>query len=148
MNKEKQIEEIAKVIHESDMNYNTTFPISMGECLAKHGAVRTNAGIALYKAGYRKQSEGEWEFEAHYFYDVYGDLCAYATAKCSECKKSYTNPHSTVASMRVSRPENLSESDDWEVDVEPFLEEILEMARARKDLNKFCPNCGAKMKGV
>lgn len=56
MRKEKQIEEMAKVIHESDMNYNTTFPISMGECLAKHGAVRTNAGIALYNAGFRKQS--------------------------------------------------------------------------------------------
>lgn len=57
MSEQKQIEEMAKVIHESDMNYNTTFPISMGECLAKHGAVRTNAGIALYNAGFRKPTE-------------------------------------------------------------------------------------------
>lgn len=146
MSKEKQIEEIAKVIHESDMNYNTTFPISMGECLAKHGAVRTNAGIALYNAGYRKQSEGEWIFETNHYFDDYGDLKVYATAKCSECEKPYPfNP--TVASEFVERPETLSGYEAWDIDVEPIKAEVLERAKSNKSLYPFCPNCGAKMKG-
>ena len=57
----EQIEHIAKVIHDSDIADINTFPISMSECLGKHGARRTGAAIALVKAGYRKQIEGEWE---------------------------------------------------------------------------------------
>jgi rubrerythrin len=56
----EQIEHIAKVIHDSDIADINTFPISMSECLARHGARRTGAAMALFKAGYRKQSEGEW----------------------------------------------------------------------------------------
>jgi hypothetical protein len=51
----EQIEHIAKVIHDSDIADINTFPISMSECLGKHGARRTGAAIALVKAGYRKQ---------------------------------------------------------------------------------------------
>lgn len=54
---EKQIEEMAKVIHDSDIADINTFPISMSECLARHGARRTGAAMALFKADYRKQSE-------------------------------------------------------------------------------------------
>jgi hypothetical protein len=60
---EKQIEEMAEIIHKADVNNDTNtiyFPLSMAECLNKHGAKRTNESIALYNAGYRKQSEGEW----------------------------------------------------------------------------------------
>lgn len=52
---EKQIEEMAKVIHDSDIADINTFPISMSECLARHGARRTGAAMALFKADYRKQ---------------------------------------------------------------------------------------------
>ena len=54
----EQIEDIAKIIHDSDIADINTFPVSMSECLGKHGARRTGAAIALVKAGYRKQSEG------------------------------------------------------------------------------------------
>lgn len=54
---EKHIEEMAKVIHDSDIADINTFPISMSECLARHGARRTGAAMALFKADYRKQSE-------------------------------------------------------------------------------------------
>lgn len=57
----EQIEHIAKVIHDSDIADINTFPISMSECLGKHGARRTGAAIALVKAGYHKQIEGGWE---------------------------------------------------------------------------------------
>lgn len=55
MSREKQIEEMAKVIHDSDIADINTFPISMSECLARHGARRTGAAMALFKADYRKQ---------------------------------------------------------------------------------------------
>lgn len=51
----EQIEDIAKVIHDSDIADINTFPISMSECLGKHGARRTGAAIAVVNAGYRKQ---------------------------------------------------------------------------------------------
>lgn len=61
----EQIEEMAEIIHKADVNNDTNtiyFPLSMAECLNKHGAKRTNASIALYNAGYRKQSEVIDEF--------------------------------------------------------------------------------------
>lgn len=60
----EQIEEMAEIIHKADVNNDTNtiyFPLSMAECLNKHGAKRTNESIALYNAGYRKQSENTVE---------------------------------------------------------------------------------------
>ena len=57
MSREKQIEEMARVIHKADENCSEYFPISMSECLGKHGRFRTNAAVELYNAGYQKQSE-------------------------------------------------------------------------------------------
>ena len=76
--KEKQIEEMAEIIHKADVNNDTNticFPLSMAECLNKHGAKRTNASIALYNAGYRKQSEGEWVIEGVYFKTMHCSVC-------------------------------------------------------------------------
>ena len=57
MSSEKQISEIAKVIHESDKNDNNIFPMSLSDCLVMHGGTRTNAAVALYNAGYCLTSE-------------------------------------------------------------------------------------------
>ena len=64
---------MAKVIHDSDKNYNNIFPLSLADCLHKHGGTRTAEAVALYEAGYRKQSEGEWEYvNGDIGYDEYG----------------------------------------------------------------------------
>ena len=106
MNEKKQIEEMAEIIHKADVNNDTNticFPLSMAECLNKHGAKRTNESIALYNAGYRKQKEGEW---------IINRSPIEAEFKCSECGYSY-------------------------IEADPQAETEY----------KFCPNCGAKMKG-
>ena len=56
MSKEKQIEEIAKLIcnFPQCVNYNI-----IGECKACECQIADNAE-KVYNAGYRKQSEGEW----------------------------------------------------------------------------------------
>lgn len=97
MSKEKQIDEMAKLIcnFPQCINYN-----SIGECKPTECQIADKAE-ALYNAGYRKQSEGEW---------ISNELGGYKYAfYCSEC--------------------------GW-VDGYPF-----------NDRHKFCPNCGAKMKG-
>lgn len=101
---------------------------------------------ALYNAGYRKQSVGEWVFEARHYYDDYGDLIVYATARCSKCGKNY-HGNSTVWHERYERPETLGYHEEWEIDAEPLKEKALQSARERKDLLLYCPYCGAKMKG-
>ena len=54
---EKQIEEMAKIIHKADENCPFSFPYRFVESLSKHGRFRTNAAIELYNADYRKR---EW----------------------------------------------------------------------------------------
>ena len=87
MSREKQIEEMAKVIDEF------TEPLSARDI---HKAEFSEQfAEALYNAGYRKQSEGEWI------------KVNYTTMKCNVC--------------------------GW--------------AQSLSTQNKYCPNCGAKMKG-
>ena len=57
MSRDKQIEEMAKVIHDSDLKGNDTFPMCLSDCLHKHGGTRTNEAVALYNAGYRKSTD-------------------------------------------------------------------------------------------
>lgn len=96
--------------------------------------------------GYRKQSVGEWEFTVNHSFNDWGDLTVYATARCSECKKEYPfNP--TVAREFVERPEELSYSDDWDINIESIKTEVLKQAKKNKNLYSFCSHCGAKMKG-
>lgn len=94
----EQIEEIAKIIHDADKANRNTFPLFLGGCLAKHGASRTDAAVALYNEGYRKQSEGEWIIKGDYL----------KIMECSACGF---------------------------------------MAASIHEKTRFCPNCGAKMKG-
>ena len=69
---EKQIEEIAKYLCKSYSPYCSMCP----DCYAEEEAT------ALYNAGYRKQSEGEWIGEADGYAD--GEL-VYDVWHCSEC---------------------------------------------------------------
>ena len=139
MSKEKQIEDMAKVICGNNRDCKTCVHNSaIRECGCIFYANR------LYEKGYRKQSEGEWIFETNHYFNDYGDLKVYATAKCSECEKPYPfNP-----SEFVERPETLSADEDWDIDVEPIKAAVLERAKSNKSLYPFCPNCGTKMKGV
>lgn len=54
---EKQIEEMAKIIHKAEVNCPFSVPVRLAESLKKHGMERTNAAIELYNADYRRQSE-------------------------------------------------------------------------------------------
>lgn len=93
MSKEKQIEDMAKVICGNNRDCKTCVHNSaIRECGCIFYANR------LYKQGYRKQSEGEWKMQK------------YPVAQCSVC----------------GFRRNVETQDAW----------------------KFCPNCGAKMKGV
>jgi hypothetical protein len=101
MSKEKQIEEIAKFVCNAcemgggfegncclDNDYKTCYPSRTTAC-------------AIYNAGYRKQSEGEWEKRDFIIFDFV--KTAY---RCTSCNTTWDAP------------------------------------------TKFCPNCGAKMKGA
>lgn len=68
MNKEKQIEEMAKVIAKAD-----------DTCLVKTIAER------LYNAGYRKQSEGEWIENRKVCSQPYCSVCGAIGNKGSYC---------------------------------------------------------------
>ena len=101
MSKEKQIEEMAlelcrprnivKMIHHRTCDNCDTSSCDIYELC-----------VDLYNAGYRKQSEGEWE-------QLCGDL-GWVEMECSVCKYS-------------------------------------DVFDDHKEYHKFCPNCGAKMKG-
>ena len=104
-----QIEEMAKI------SCNATNPELGRECTKCPFDMMCdiqNSCIALYDAGYRKQSEGEWEEQL----EEYGETYCFVGFQCSKCEKEFSVPY------EVDR-------DDW-----------LQMM-------KFCPNCGAKMKG-
>ena len=79
--RDKQIEDMASIIHHSDKNYNNIFPSSLNECLYKHGGVRTNAGIALYNAGYRKASDVAREISQDIIEPLWN---AYKNSTCQE----------------------------------------------------------------
>ena len=101
MTKEKQIEEMAIISCSSYCRNKEKKCAGVTDCDCK--CVQYHRGEALYNAGYRKQSEGEWiehiekpswlEDDVEVFYE------------CSICKTQSPAP------------------------------------------TKFCPNCGAKMKG-
>ena len=102
MSREKQIEEMEKVIADAFMSdYN----IGCDPCT---GTVAT----ALYLEGYRKQSEGEWVWNPN------GMDWGLGAWECSSCR---------------CRNDNL-----------PMDKNTKPMLWAG---SKFCPNCGAKMKG-
>ena len=94
MSREKQIEEMASIIH-SKVNGANFDDVS-------------DTVVALYNAGYRKQSEGEWyvNYMMSKKPSKRGRIIQYTTYTCSVCGKP----------------------------------------NGRKK-SKFCPNCGAKMKG-
>lgn len=90
---EKQaIEEIAKLL-----NADSCFEIDITDCRKMDNCCICKA-TQLYKAGYRKQSDGKWEGNGY-------------LKNCSECGN------------------------------------VVNFNNVSKWLYKFCPNCGAKMKG-
>lgn len=101
MTDKKQIEEMAKALGDAwicDLEGN---PHDLCEVLMKCDI--EIIAEQLYKAGYRKQSEGEW------ITDDLGNVC-------TKCGRTY----------------------DPDFDIKP---------RMIKQF-KYCPNCGAKMKGA
>ena len=94
MNKEKQIEEMAKFICDLDETCEECQK-SYNEKYAKVPCWMRDIAENLYNAGYRKQSEGEWK--------PIMTMCN--RGECAKCGE--------IGAMR------------W----------------------KYCPNCGAKMKG-
>ena len=101
MSREKQIEEMAKVLCEDCARDPS--PCVLTETARMCESVKEQAE-ALYNAGYRKQSEGEWEkFEGERFI-------------CSNCARVFG-----LGSMAT----------------------IHDVKRGWK----YCPHCGAKMKG-
>lgn len=129
----EQIEEMTNVIQHS---FQMLLPHDMAIVSAEY----------LYNAGYRKQKEGEWEYEVNHFFDDYGDLIVYVIAHCAECKTPYRD-NSNVDYQRIERPEDLDAYAEWNIAVEPIKKAILERAKERKLSHHFCPNCGARMSG-
>ena len=90
------------------------------DCKAKDGGCPKCRSIArdLYNAGYRKQSEGEWQIVSE-IYKLIDDVDEELYVECPFCKRRFPVPY---------------EFDD---------EKIFEYAREHYP---YC-NCGAKMKG-
>ena len=101
MNEEKQIEAMAKVVEEASCGYGVD---GCHRCefdgTEDFSCAEMRIAKTLYNAGYRKQSEGEWEKRTFIFLDV-----EKVGFKCSNCNTTWDTP------------------------------------------TKFCPNCGARMKG-
>ena len=97
MSRDKQIEEMAKVIHDSDLKGNDTFPMYLSDCLRKHGGTRTNEAVALYNAGYRKSTDVAEEIFAEIERSIFRLETPYQTLYCiddgfiAELKKKYTD---------------------------------------------------------
>ena len=111
----KQIEEMAKVLNECCNRYDEKGNLLGNKCgSCEHWcdtnhiccSYNTKEAEALYTAGYRKQSEGEWIAKERISTSKRGRTIHYATYKCSVCGK-------------------------W---------------NGRKK-QKYCPDCGVKMKG-
>jgi ribosomal protein S27AE len=97
MSKEKQIEEMARILHP-----DRCFDGGISSCRKMEDCDICKA-TKLYNAGYRKQSEGEWVRVMNH-------------KECSKC--GYNAPYKKIKA-----------------------------GYHLQDLAKFCPNCGAKMKG-
>ena len=111
MSKEKQIEEMAKVI--DDIAHNAYIE-NYDDAVADSDKIAK----ALYNAGYRKQSEGEWQIKSE-IYKLIDDVDEELYVECPFCKRRFPVPY---------------EFDD---------EKIFKYAREHYP---YC-NCGAKMKG-
>ena len=121
MSKEKQSEEMAKI---------TAKTIGKMECKTCEDCKWNGSGSkdadctdyacaeALYNAGYRKQSEGEWQIKSE-IYKLIDDVDEELYVECPFCKRRFPVPY---------------EFDD---------EKIFKYAREHYP---YC-NCGAKMKG-
>lgn len=70
----KQIEEVSVAICKSRGAYNG---YNCRKCGMHERCLYQDIAVAVYKAGYRKQSEGEWIFE----HEFYGNML------CSNCKE-------------------------------------------------------------
>ena len=86
MSKEKQIEEMARIIQNGEIARNrgdldcTEFPTDI---VIKVGLQRLAGAKALYNAGYRKQSEGEWIEASNKPYALCGKKCSLCGARIS-----------------------------------------------------------------
>lgn len=102
MNGENQIKEMCKVAYEAVFNYEScdSCPF-MGQDIT---CIECAISCGLYNAGYRKQSEAEWEKVINH-------------RECSKC--GYNAPYKKIKA-----------------------------GYHLQDLTNYCPNCGAKMKGV
>ena len=86
MSKEKQIEEMAMSMCDACVGR-----LKAG-CMIKPCLSARNDAEALYKAGYRKQSEGEWITEGEFFMEHICSVCGYSvdylyqrTPYCPNC---------------------------------------------------------------
>ena len=79
MSKEKQIEEITKLI-------NTPCNDRPHDNCYEYGCLKCQAGL-IYDAGYRKQSEGEWEKRVFIIFDT--EKVGY---RCSSCNTTWDTP--------------------------------------------------------
>lgn len=116
MNKEKQIEEMARIMTKFDGRLCERLPNSC--LLSKYTHAQINCNFCktaedIYNAGYRKQSEGENITENHPVDEFICSECGFITRDC--CR--------------------------YEIDEDDGDEICYEFAF------KFCPRCGAKMKG-
>jgi hypothetical protein len=108
MSKEKQIEEMTK---------NRPYSCE-GSCENCSKCEEWRFAKRLYNAGYRKQSEGEWQIKSE-IYKLIDDVDEELYVECPFCKRRFPVPY---------------EFDD---------EKIFKYAREHYP---YC-NCGAKMKG-
>lgn len=114
MSKEKQFEEMAKIAKQA-LDENRDWRCKCDICVANiiDGIYCDESAVinGLYNAGYRKQSEGEWELHGN-------DDDLGSSFFCSRC--------------------------GWNIDEDEFYRSQTNDYK----MYKFCPNCGAKMKGA
>ena len=77
MSKEKKLEEMASIAYPG-FDHQTVFS----------SIVYAQPLVNLYKAGYRKQSEGEWIAKHHMSRSSRGRYTSYNTYTCSVCGKA------------------------------------------------------------
>jgi hypothetical protein len=111
--KEKQIEEMAKVLCGE---YN---PNCYKDCCCSHDCNVEYDCRTLYNAGYRKQSEGEWEWYTELHGNPIDGMDEDFGYRCSNCKV-WASEFGVDGDIYEEPPTNIL---------------------------PFCPNCGARMKG-